>query len=105
MDKLQIMLKERNITIEMHDIAHDKEKRIADDKDLAKKQAVVVQALKQEASKVNIDISIADSRIKDLQNLKEMTLGQIKEIFTDKKRIDKEIADILARIEGRGMTE
>jgi hypothetical protein len=31
--------------------------------------------LKQEASKVNIDISIADSRIKDLQNLKEMTLG------------------------------
>jgi hypothetical protein len=43
MDKLQLMLRERNITIEIHDIAYDKEKRIADDKDLAKKQQIVVQ--------------------------------------------------------------
>jgi hypothetical protein len=61
--------------------------------------------LKQEQSKVNIDISIADSSIKDLLNLKEMTLGQIEETLYDKKKLDKENADILARIEGRGMTE
>ena len=61
--------------------------------------------MKQDQSKVNIDISIADSSIKDLLNLKEMTLGQIEETLYDKKKLDKENADILARIEGRGMTE
>jgi hypothetical protein len=34
-----------------------------------------------------------------------MTLGQIQETLTDKKKLDKENSDILARIEGRGMTE
>ena len=105
MDKLQAAVKERNARIEEHDIALDKERRVLEDKDLLKKQQLTVQALKQEQSKVNIDISIADSRIKDLLNLKEMTLGQIKETLTDKKKLDKENTDILARIEGRGMTE
>ena len=82
-----------------------KERRVLEDKDLLKKQQLTVQALKQEQSKVNIDISIADSRVKDLLNLKEMTLGQIQETLTDKKKLDKENTDILARIEGRGMTE
>lgn len=105
MDKLQAALKDRNARIEEHDIALDKERRVLEDKDLLKKQQLIVQALKQEQSKVNIDISIADSRIKDLLNLKDMTLGQIQETLTDKKKLDKENADILARIEGRGMTE
>ena len=105
MDKLQNALKEKNAKIEENDIALDKEKRVLEDRDLLKKQQLVVQSLKQEQSKVNIDISIADSRIKDLQNLKEMTLGQIQETLTDKKKLDKENSDILNRIEGRGMTE
>ena len=105
MDKLQAALKDRNARIEENDIALDKERRVLEDKDLLKKQQLTVQALKQEQSKVNIDISIADSRIKDLLNLKEMTLGQIQETLTDKKKLDKENSDILARIEGRGMTE
>jgi hypothetical protein len=105
MDKLQVAVKERNARIEENDIALDKERRVLEDRDLLKKQQLIVQALKQEQSKVNIDISIADSRIKDLLNLKEMTLGQIQETLFDKKKLDKENADILARIEGRGMTE
>ena len=105
MDKLQAAVKERNARIEEHDIALDKERRVLEDKDLLKKQQLTVQALKQEQSKVNIDISIADSRVKDLLNLKEMTLGQIQETLSDKKKLDKENTDILARIEGRGMTE
>jgi hypothetical protein len=31
--------------------------------------------LKQDSNKIHIDISIAESRIKDLQGLKEMTLS------------------------------
>lgn len=75
MDKLQAAVKDRNIRIEEHDICLDKERRILEDKDLLKKQQQLVQSLKQELSKVNIDISIADSKLKDLLNLKEMTLG------------------------------
>ena len=61
--------------------------------------------LKQENNKVHIDISIAESRIKDLDGLKEMTVNQIKDILTDKRKVDKENGDIEARLQGRGMTE
>ncbi len=105
MDKLQAILKDYNKVIEEHDIMFDKERRVCEDRDLIKKQQLLVNQLKQESSKVHIDISIADSRVKDLINLKEMTLGQIKETLAEKQKIDKDNADIQAKIEGRGMTE
>ena len=74
MDKLKRIIREQNQEIEFLDIELDKEKRKLDDRDLKKKQQVVTTQLRQECNKVEIDISIAHSRIKDLEGLKEMTL-------------------------------
>ena len=49
----------------------------------------VVMQLKQDSNKVHIDISIAESRIKDLEGLKQMTMSQIKDIITEKHKVDK----------------
>jgi hypothetical protein len=91
--------------IEENDIALDKEMRILEDKDLIKKQTAIVNQLKQEQGKVNIDISIAESRIKDLENAQKMTLDSIKDLIIEKKKFDKENADTEGKIAGRGMTE
>ena len=61
--------------------------------------------LNQDKNKVHIDSSIAESRIKDLDGLKTMTMNQIKDILSEKRKIDKENQDIDAKIQGRGMTE
>ncbi|MFS8159997.1 MAG: hypothetical protein ACMG6E_07265 [Candidatus Roizmanbacteria bacterium] len=53
----------------------DKEVRKLDDRNLLKKQQEVTRQLKQDNNKITIDISIAESRIKDLEGLKEMTLS------------------------------
>lgn len=63
--------------------------------------------MRQECNKVTIDISIAESRIKDLDGLKEMTLLQIKDILIDKIKIDKlnkEMENKIAR-ESKGISE
>jgi hypothetical protein len=91
--------------IEENDILLDKERRILEDKDLVKKQTTIVNQLNQERGKVHIDISIAESRIKDLENAQKMTLGSIQELLIEKKKFDKENTDIEAKIAGRGMTE
>ncbi len=61
--------------------------------------------LKQDSNKIHIDISIAESRIKDLQGLKEMTLSQIQDIITEKRKVDKENLEIENKISGRGISE
>jgi hypothetical protein len=83
----------------------DKERRILDDKDLIKKQTVITNQLNQERNKVHIDISIAESRIKDLESAQQMTLTNIKEIIIDKKKLDISNTDIEGKIAGKGMTE
>jgi chromosome segregation ATPase len=104
-EKLASKIKDFNKDIEENDIELDKEKRRLEDKNLLKKQQETVMQLKQENNKVHIDISIAESRIKDLEGLKEMTVNQIRDILTDKRKVDKENGDIEARLQGRGMTE
>lgn len=104
-EKLASKIKDYNKDIEENDIELDKEKRRLEDKNLLKKQQETVMQLKQENNKVHIDISIAESRIKDLEGLKEMTVNQIRDILTDKRKVDKENGDIEARLQGRGMTE
>lgn len=104
-DKLNDKIREQNKVIEENDIALDKEMRILDDKDLIKKQTAIVNQLKQEQGKVNIDISIAESRVKDLENAQKMTLDSIQDLLIEKKKFDKDNADTEAKIAGRGMTE
>lgn len=85
----------------------DKEKRKCDDRDLKKKQQIITTQLRQECNKVNIDISIAESRIKDLEGLKEMTLLQIKDILIDKVKLDKINTEIENKItrESKGFSD
>jgi len=54
---------------------------------------------------VDIDISIATSRIKDLDNQKEMCETQIQELLTEKRRVDKENLELEYKIQGRGVTQ
>lgn len=61
--------------------------------------------LKQDHNKVLIDISIAESRIKDLEGIREMTLNQLKDIIADKRYIDKENSELDLKIQGKGVTE
>jgi len=58
----------------------------------------VTRQLKQDSNKINIDINIAESRIKDLEGLKEMTLSQIREILAEKRKLDKDNMDLEQRI-------
>lgn len=104
-DRLAYTIKEFNQEIEINDIELDKEKRRLEDKNLLKKQQETVMQLKQDNNKVHIDISIAESRIKDLDGLKEMTMNQIKDILQEKRKVDKENQDVDSRIQGRGITE
>lgn len=104
-DKLHAQIKELSKKIEEHDIKLDQEKRKLDDRDLIKRQQQVVMQLNQEKNKVNIDISIAESRIKDLQGLKDLTLSQIEDILSEKRKMDKENADIDQKVQGKGLTE
>jgi len=69
-EKLSTKIKDFNRDIEENDIELEKEKRRLEDKNLVKKQQEIVMQLSQESNKVHIDISIAESRIKDLDGLK-----------------------------------
>lgn len=104
-EKIAGIIKDQNKDIEMHDIRLDQEKRRLDDRNLLKKQLEVTMQLKQDFNKVNIDISIAESRIKDLQGLREMTLTQLRDIITEKRQTDNENDEIETRIAGRGVSE
>ena len=104
-EKLKVWVGELNKEIEEHDVQLEREKRKLDDRHLLKKQQEVTRQLKQDNNKINIDISIAESRIKDLEGLKEMTLSQIKDILTEKRKVDKENMDLEQRIQGKGVSE
>ncbi len=104
-EKIAGIVRDQNKDIEMHDIKLDQEKRRLDDRNLLKKQLEITMQLKQDFNKVNIDISIAESRIKDLQGLREMTLTQLRDIITEKRQTDNENDEIETRIAGRGISE
>ena len=104
-EKIAGIVRDQNKDIEMHDIRLDQEKRRLDDRNLLKKQLEITMQLKQDFNKVNIDISIAESRIKDLQGLREMTLTQLRDIITEKRQTDNENDEIETRIAGRGASE
>jgi hypothetical protein len=61
--------------------------------------------LKQENNKIHIDINIAESRINDLECLKEMCMSQLKDIITEKRNTEKENETLESRIQGKGVSE
>ena len=62
-------------------------------------------AMKQENSLCNIDINIADSRKTDLEGQKNLCDSQLQEILTEKRKVEKENAELEYKIQGRGVTE
>eukprot|EP00347_Sterkiella_histriomuscorum_P023278 403335260 len=104
-EKLAAIIREQNKNIEMHDILLDQEERKLADKNLLRKQEEATRQLKQENGKIHIDINIAESRIKDLEGLREMTLSSIKEILTEKRQVDLENIELDSKIQGRGISE
>lgn len=98
-------IRDYNKDLEGLDIKLDVERRKLEDKQLLKKQAELVLQLKQDFNKVSIDISIAQSRIKDLEGMRQMTLNQLRDIVADKQLMEKENNGLQQRIEGKGLSE
>lgn len=83
----------------------DQEKRRLDDKTLLKRQQAETRALFTQNTQVNIDISIAESRIKDLEGQRDVANSQILEILTEKRKVDKELMVMEHKLQGKGVTE
>lgn len=88
-----------------HSWKKDQQTRKLHDRNLTKKAVAETMQARQEHNLVEIDISIAESRIKDLENQKEMSETQIKETLTEKRKVDKENLELEYKIQGRGVTE
>lgn len=84
MNELNLDIRDLNKELETVDIKLDVDRRKLEDRHLVKKQGEIVLQLKQDFNKVNIDISIAQSRIKDLEGMRQMTLNSLREIVTDR---------------------
>ena len=89
-DQLHTDVEELNDKILKMSWIKDCETRKLNDKNLTKKAQAETNQARQEANLVEIDISIAQSRIKDLENQKLMCNNQIEETLTEKRRVDKE---------------
>lgn len=61
--------------------------------------------LNQDFNKVKLDINIAESRIKDLEVLRQMTLNRLKDIIAEKRQVDKENEECELKIQGKGVSE
>ena len=83
----------------------DQETRRYNDKDLLNKTVKETMGLKQENNQCNIDINIAESRMQDLGDQKEMQNLQLNDILTEKRKIEKENMELEYKIQGRGVTE
>ena len=83
----------------------DQETRRYNDKGLLQRHVRETMALKQENSLCNIDINIAESRKTDLEAQKDMCNVQLNEILTEKRKVEKENAELEYKIQGRGVTE
>lgn len=83
----------------------DQEKRRLDDKDLFKNQQAKTMALNAENNAVNIDISINNSRILELEGKRDAMKMEINDILTEKRKVDKENMELEHKTQGRGVTE
>ena len=81
------------------------QRRKLNDKALTKNAQKETMEARQQSNLVGIDISIAQSRIKDLENQAQMANTQIEEILTEKRKVDKENLELEYKIAGRGVTQ
>ncbi len=104
-DNLHLDVEELNEKIFDYSWDNFNETKRLKDRQLTKKAQQETNQARQEHNLVEIDISIAQSRIKDLENQKAMSNSQIEDILTEKRRTDKENLELEYKIQGRGQTE
>jgi hypothetical protein len=81
------------------------EKERNEDNHLLKKQKDATMNLKTDHNKLQTDITVAENRIKDLKTRQEILESTIKDILTDKRKIDKLNMELEDKISGRNVTE
>lgn len=68
----------------------DQEKRKLADKNLLKRYTMENMDLKQQSAMADININTAKARLEDLEGQKKMAQAQIKDVLTEKRKVDKE---------------
>lgn len=61
--------------------------------------------LRQKHTKIHTDISIIDSKIKDLESQNQNVNKDIEDILIEKRKVDKDNEELEMKLAGRGMTE
>ena len=105
LDKINTQIKELNERINENTVALDKENRMLNDKNLAKKKETQAMQLKTESNKISIDINIDESRIKELEGLREMTLKAIDDLMHEKIEIEFENEELENKISGKALSD
>jgi chromosome segregation ATPase len=75
---------------------------LSDPKALLKTKQNELTALRSEHQLVSTDVTVAESKIKDLKNQQTITNSQINELLTDKRKVDKENDELELKLQGRG---
>lgn len=83
----------------------DQEKRKLADKNLLKRYTMENMDLKQQSAMADININTAKARLEDLEGQKKMAQAQIKDVLTEKRKVDKENTEMEHHIQGKGQSE
>jgi hypothetical protein len=82
-----------------------RQKRMVEDRYLAKREEAKTFELSRVFEKLRIDINIAESKIKELNGMREMTRKAIKDILTEKLVVEKENDEMQQKLDGKGVSD
>ena len=83
-------MRELNEKVAQLDLELLRQKMKLDDKDLIKKQNELMLKSTQDFSRLDIEINISKSKIKELEGVKHMNIRILQDIYADKRDLEKE---------------
>lgn len=89
-DKRDKKMRELNEEVARQNMFHLKQKMKLEDKDLIKKQNEEVLKKAQVFSRIEIELNIAKSRIKELEGVKHMNIRILQDIYTEIRDLEKD---------------
>lgn len=98
-DKRDKKMRELNEEIAKHNLLLLQQKMKLEDKDLIKKQNEEVLRRTQEFSKIDIELNIAKSRIKELEGVKHMNIRILQDIYTEIRDLEKDEHEMAEKLE------
>ena len=98
-DKRDKRMRELNEHVARLDLELLQQKMKLEDKDLIKKQNEEVLKKGQDFSKLDIEINIAKSRIKELEGVKNMNMRILQDIYAEKRDLEKENQEMEEKLE------